>query len=138
MIYLFPKTGKPGMKKYHSFQSNYRPISLLPTLRKLYEVILSARLLGKIELNECQFGFLRNKSATDCIFLLIESILEARYISRERYGGRTQKLYTGCLDFKGAFDNVPRARIWKKMYYRFGVKGKLIRVIIDLSAILQP
>ena len=62
------------------------------------------------------------------------SILEARYISRGRLGGRTQKLFTGFLDIKGAFDNVPRALVWEKLYYRFGVTGKLLRVIMDLFA----
>ena len=133
LIILFPKPGKPGRaKKDHRYQKNYRPISLLPTLRKLYEIILSARLLAHSTLNESQFGFLEGRSTSDCLFLLIESILEARYVVRGRFGGKTQKLYGGFLDFKGAFDSLPRVRIWRKLYWQFGVKGKLLRVVMDL------
>ena len=32
----------------------------------------------------------------------------------------------------GAFDRVPRALVWDKLCRRFGVKGKLLRVIMDL------
>ena len=89
IIFLFPKPDKPGKKKDLRYQQNYRPIALLPTLRKLYEVILSARLLSYVTLTDSQFGFIAGRSTSDCIFLLIESILEARYISRGRCGGKT-------------------------------------------------
>ena len=132
IIFLFPKPDKPGKKKDLRYQQNYRPIALLPTLRKLYEVILSARLLSYVTLTDSKFGFIAGRSTSDCIFLLIESILEARYISRGRCGGKTQKLFAGFLDFKSAFDKVPRFRIWDKLYWRFGVTGKILRVIRDL------
>ena len=132
IIFLFPKPDKPGKKKDLRYQQNYRPIALLPTFRKLQEVILSARLLSYVTLTDSQFGFIAGRSTSDCIFLLIESILEARYISRGRWGGKTQKLFAGFLDFKSAFDKVSRFRIWDKLYWRFGVTGKLLRVIRDL------
>ena len=132
IIYLFPKPSKLGKEKDHRFQKNHRPISLLPTLRKLYEVILSSRLLNILKLNKTQFGFLKGISTSDCIFLLIESILQARYVSRGPKGGRSLKLYAAFLDFMGAFDRVPRALVWDKLCSKFGVKGKLLRVIVDL------
>ena len=33
---------------------------------------------------------------------------------------------------KGAFDKVPRPILWRKLYYNFGICGKLLRVIMDL------
>ena len=42
------------------------------------------------------------------------------------------KLYAAFLDFMGAFDRVPRALVWDKLCSKFGVKGKLLRVIVDL------
>ena len=36
------------------------------------------------------------------------------------------------LDFEGAFDGVFRQLVWLKMHKRFGIRGKLLRVIIDL------
>ena len=47
-------------------------------------------------------------------------------------GGCNQRLLTAFLDFRGAFDGVPRERLWKKMYMRFGISGKLLRVIKNL------
>ena len=40
LFHLIPKSGKPGKPKDLRQQNNYRPIALLSTLRKLYEVIL--------------------------------------------------------------------------------------------------
>ena len=62
----------------------------------------------------------------------MEAILEARYIVHGPRNGTNQRLYGAFLDIKGAFDRVPRILIWQKMDIRFGIRGKLLRVIIDL------
>ena len=83
---------------------------------KLYEAILSTRILNNVLLNKSQFGFLPGQSTSDCIFLLVEAISETRYsVSGPRNGGN-QKLFAGFLDIKGAFDDVPREKIWQKRY----------------------
>ena len=132
IIHLFPKPHKPGKRRSLRFQKNYRPISLLPTFRKLYEAILCDRIIKVVKLNESQFGFRAGRSTIDCIFLLHEAILEARFVRKGKMGGCNQRLLTAFLDFRGAFDGVPRERLWKKMYMRFGICGKLLRVIKDL------
>ena len=132
ILHLIPKPGKPGKTKDLRLQKNYRPIALLSTFRKLYEIILSSRILRNVSLNQSQFGFLSRRSTLDCIFLLVEAILEARYSVHGPRSGSNQRLYAAFLDFKGAFDRVPRSRIWLKMDKRFGIRGKLLRVIIDL------
>ena len=132
LIYLFPKPSKPGKRKDLRYQMNHRPISLLVTFRKLYEAIISGRVMNCVSLHNSQFGFLEGRSTLDCIFLLREAILEARYIIRGKMGGCQQRLYSAFLDLKGAFDKVPRAILWKKLYVRFGIRGKLLRVIMDL------
>ena len=132
IIHLFLKPNKPGKTKDARFQKNYRPISLLSSLRKLYEMIIHTRIMDVVSLNQSQFGFLPGRSTVDCMFILKEAILEARYSSRGILGGLNQKLFAAFLDFKGAFDNTPREIVWKKMHTRFGIKGKLLRVIMDL------
>ena len=132
IFHLIPKPGKPGRSKNLRLQKNYRPIALLSTFRKLYEIILSSRILRHVSLNQAQFGFLSGRSTLDCIFLLVEAILEARYIVHGPRNGTNQRLYGAFLDIKGAFDRVPRILIWQKMDIRFGIRGKLLRVIIDL------
>ena len=137
IIHLFPKPQKPGKPKDFRFQKNYRPISLLVTFRKLYEAILSIRVLNTVRLQKSQFGFLRGRSTLDCIFLLRETILEARYARKWKKGGRNQKLFVAFLDIKGAFDRVLREILWRKLSNRYGIRGKLLRVIIDLFSCIK-
>ena len=85
-----------------------------------------------VSLNQAQFGFLKGRSTLDCLFLLREAILEARYYCTGIMGGKHQKLFAAFLDFKGAFDRMPRELLWSKLQMRFGISGKLLRVIIDL------
>ena len=63
---------------------------------------------------------------------MVEAILEARYAVRGPKKGTFQRLYAAVVDFKGAFDCVFRDLLWQKMATRFGIKGKLLRVIMDL------
>ena len=50
----------------------HRPISLLATIRKLYETVISIRVLNSVSLQKSQFGFLKRRSIVDCIFLPYE------------------------------------------------------------------
>ena len=132
IFHLISMPAKPGKPKGFRLQKNYRPIALLSAFRKLYEIILSSRILKHVQLNQAQYCFLSGRSTSDCIFLLIEAILEARYVVRGPRNGRNQRLYAAFLDFKGAFDEVPRQSRWQKMSERCCIRGKLLRVIIDL------
>ena len=133
LIHVIPKPSKAKTRKDHRFQKNYRPIALLSTLRKLYEIILTDRIINNVLLSEHQFGFRQKRSTIDCLFLLRELTLEARYCLPGKRGGRgPQKLYAAFLDFKGAFDNVPRELVWEKLQNRFGICGKLLRNLVEL------
>ena len=68
---------------------------------------------------------------SDCIFLLLEAILEARYIVRGMRKWTNQRLHAAFFDFKGAFDGIPRDDL-AKMYMRFRIRGELHRIIIEL------
>ena len=81
LLHLFQKPAHPGSRRDYRFQKNHRPISLLVTMRKVYEIILSKRILSHVSLSHTQFGFQPGKSTTDCIFLLIEAIQECRSMS---------------------------------------------------------
>ena len=132
LIHLLPKPQKPGKEKDLRFQKKHRPISLLATIRKFYESVISIRVLKSVNLQKSQFGFLTGRTTVDCIFLLREAILEARYVREGKKGGRNQKLYAAFIDIKGAFDEVQRGIMWQKLSERFGIRGKLLRVIMDL------
>ena len=116
--------------------SNYRPISLLNTLMKVYEGIICKRLnnfLGKSNvLSPNQAAYRSNKSASDHILTLHELFLEYRFNKVGPRGGAYRRpLYFCFLDLRKAFDTVPRDILFKKLY-NIGVHGKFLRVIQNL------
>ena len=91
--------------------ANYRPISLLNTISKLY----ARHLLGKLQdwlldeniLAEEQAGFRLGRSTIDQGLILHH--LASKYSALK--GGA---LYAAFIDFKSAFDLIPRERLWTK------------------------
>jgi hypothetical protein len=103
---------------------NYRGITLLSVVGKVFASILNRRLVDWSEANgkivEEQGGFRPHRGCPDQIFTLIET-LKSR---------RRQKKTTVCcfIDIKKAYDRVFRAGLWKQLAEK-GIKGKLLRVI---------
>ena len=91
--------------------SNYRPITILSCLGKLFTSVLNDRLTSYLNknniLNENQAGFRKNYSCTDHIFTL-HSLFE---IIRKR----KKKLFVAFIDFSQAFDKVWRKGLWYKL-----------------------
>ena len=87
--------------------ANYRAISLLPHISKIYERILERRLRVIVEdkLAEWQHGFRPNRSTTDLIFAL--------KILIEKSWEWNVDQYFAFLDLEKAFDRVPRQKLWK-------------------------
>ena len=106
---------------------NYRGITLLDVIGKLYCRVINNRLLKYLELNgklhEGQGGFRIGRSCIDNIFSLTELIQ-----GRIKEGKFT---YAFFLDVKKAYDSVWRDGLWYKMW-EMGIKGKLWRVIRSL------
>uniref|UniRef100_A0A803TV69 ribonuclease H n=1 Tax=Anolis carolinensis TaxID=28377 RepID=A0A803TV69_ANOCA len=92
--------------------ANYRPISLLSVVGKLYSRHLYNRLLDWLDsekiIGEEQAGFRKGRSTIDhCIVL---NHLAEKYQKRPYKG-----LYTAFIDLKAAFDSVPRNLLWQKL-----------------------
>ena len=91
--------------------NNYRGITLTSIFSKIYSHILDERLRTWAENNniidDCQFGFRKNKSTVDCIYIL-QAIITKQLSSK-------RKLYCAFIDFKKAFDLVYRNGIWFKL-----------------------
>ncbi len=106
---------------------NYRPISLLNTLYKLFAAILQRRIAAKLDkhLQKTQFGFRRNKGTADAVYL-VRRVAE--------YGEKTTKdndlnpLIMVLLDWEKAFDKVDREGMFLAMD-RMGVDDKLVRMV---------
>ncbi len=77
----------------------YRGVRLLDHGMKLWEKILERRLRDIIKIEDIQFGFQQDKSATDAIFVMRQ--LQERYMEKK-------KMYHVFLYLEKAFDRVPR------------------------------
>src|SRR3984957_8193015 len=96
---------KDGEKKN---VDNYRGITLLSVVGKLYTSILNNRISEWLEkkkkIVEKQGGFRAKRSTTEQIFILKETI----------QGRRVKKTTFGCfLDIRKAYDTVCREGLWK-------------------------
>ena len=103
---------------------NYRGITLLSTLGKLFTRILNNRLTDWAEnyqvYIESQAGFRSNMGTVDNIFTLHG--LLTHVINQEK------KLYCAFIDFTKAFDYINRDILWHKLI-KLGVRGKALNII---------
>lgn len=103
---------------------NYRPITLLSNLGKVFTAIISNRLSNFAEENdlisESQAGFRKGRSTTDNIFV-INCLIEI-------FRSTKRKLYCTFVDFKQAFDRVWRDGLWAKLQ-NSNINGKCLNVI---------
>ena len=105
---------------------NYRPITTLSTLNKIFEKIIHKRMISYIEhhnlISQHQFGFKRNSSTTLAIFDLITSIVDCI---------KCQK-FTVCvfLDLRKAFDSVNHKLLLNKLL-KMGFRGSMYSLIKD-------
>ena len=94
---MIAKPGKDG-----KLVSNYRPISLLSTLGKLFEKVITTRLYRHFEeisiFNQWQRAYLAKKEAAEHIYRLTQSIMLAKELHW------TASVIS--LDVEKAFDSV--------------------------------
>lgn len=131
----FPKSWQEGIicpiyKKRgdKSNPSNYRGITLLDSLSKIYTGILSNRLMNWAEgcsiLSRLQSGFRKGMRTSDN--LMIVKTLMDKYIKKKR-----GKMYITSIDLEKAFDSVSRRAVVCKLG-QIGVSGKMIRAIENI------
>ena len=118
----------PIYKKSDTQQpANYRPITLLSSLCKLYTSILCRRITEWATANyvfsEAQFGFRPTYSTMDACFTL--NLLVNRSVSDKR------KLCCAFIDFSTAFDSVCRNILYEKLK-EYGISTKMLRMIMAI------
>ena len=103
--------------------NNYRPISLLPCISKVFEKILSIRVLTHFDMfqlfSPCQFGFRESFTTEYAIIDIYEKLLN-----------NLDKGLTSCaifLDLAKAFDSVSHDILLKKLY-KYGIRGNALRL----------
>jgi len=111
---------------------NYRGITLLSVVGKIYAMVLNNRVKKWCEernvLVDEQAGFRMGRSTIDQTFILSELIR-----MRRKKGLKT---YCAFLDIKKAYDTVWRDGLWKRLL-EVGLKGKMWRVLRNLYAVVE-
>lgn len=120
---IIPLYKKGNPKDAH----NYRPITLLSCLGKLFTSVLNQRLTRYLDdnniLEENQAGFRKGYSCADHLFTL-QSMFE---ILKQR----KKKLFCAFIDFSQAFDKVWRIGLWHKLLQN-NINGKFYTVIYNM------
>ena len=101
--------------------NNYRPVSLLPTLSKVLEKVMYARLNSFLEMNDIllgnQFGSRRSHSSYMALMIMVNEI------TRSLDNG--EHVVGIFLDFSKAFDTVNHTVLLKKLYH-YGIRGNAL------------
>jgi len=104
---------------------NYRPISLLPCISKVFEKIIAEQLMEHLEnhnlISNRQFGFRSSRSTAD-LLLLSKNWQDALDTS--------QDTLVIALDIAGAFDRVWHRGLLAKLQAR-GISSNLLRLFSD-------
>lgn len=103
--------------------ANYRPISVLSNVSKIFERVIYNRLLEYLEenhlINNIQHGFRSNKSVTTAAISFIESVIES--VDR---GEETIGIF---MDLTKAFDCVEHSLLLNKLFH-LGIKGTSLKL----------
>ena len=101
-----------------NLMSNYRPISILPTLSKIFEKLIHVRIYQFLDENQVlyyfQFGFRKAHSTIHAVQTAIHSVTKALDTSFQCMGI--------FIDFSKAFDTIQHNILLDKLYH-YGVRG---------------
>lgn len=106
---------------------NYRKLTLMACMGKVFESILNNRLIIQSELlnvnDPNQFGFCKNRRTTDNVFI-IDTLISYQKLKK-------RKLYVTFIDFTKAFDFINRDLLYFKLL-KSGFGVKLVKIIMSL------
>ena len=118
---LFKKKGAP------EDPNNYRGITLLSCISKLFTAILNHRINKFMNENGLlgseQAGFRSGQSTMDHVFVLHHIL--------DYYRQKGKPIYCAFVDYSKAFDLVNRSALWEKLINQ-GISGKILTVIQNM------
>ena len=116
-----PKPGDPLCK------DNYRGITVLPMMTKIFECLVNNRLVFINEafdrIDHSNGGFLKGCRTSDNVFILKSVIEKQLYLN--------QSLYVAFVDFSKAFDFINRNILFYKII-KSGISGRIIDTVKDM------
>ena len=136
-IALVPKTATP------TSPSDLRGIAVGAMLAKLYAAALENRVSDHAEAvgvhAEGQFGFRRGRSTAQAVLVLRTLVDSSRQQWRQRQLGSCRgrsssgQLWAAFIDFKQAYDRVPREQLWARLE-QLGYGGQWLRAVRAIYA----
>ncbi len=106
---------------------NYRGITVGLVLAKVFAMILESRISQWAKTNDLrtkgQAGFRKDFTITDNLFILRTLTEQARF--------QKKKLYTCFVDFKKAFDTVPRDLLWQVLE-GLGINERILECLCSM------
>ena len=107
-----------------SNSGNYRPISLLPIISKVFESLMASSIIRHMDslnlFSDCQYGFRSSRSTADVLTVINERLSRAL-----EAGGQGRAV---ALDISKAFDKVWHAGLLHKLR-GYGINGHLLDLI---------
>lgn len=101
--------------------NNYRPIAIASILSKVFENCILIHCADYLETFDSQFGFKKNHSTDQCIFVLKETI--------HYFVDNGSPVFAAFLDASKAFDRVNHWSLMKKLIHR-GVPLCVVRTLL--------
>ena len=118
MVHVFKNVGERSTAK------NYRPVSLLSVVSKVFEKLVNNRIVDHLEkcglFSDFQYGFRSSRSTSDLVIVVSNRI--ARVFNSS---GATRAV---ALDIFKAFDRVWHAGLLNK-FKSYGISGQIFRLI---------
>lgn len=104
---------------------NYRPISLISNVYKVFAKIILDRISGKLDENQPveQAGFRKNFSTIDHIHTLKQLI--------EKYNEYKKTIYIAFIDYAKAFDSLRHEVVWQSLKEQ-GIQNTYINIIRNI------
>ena len=103
--------------------NNYRGITLLSCLAKLFTSILNKRISSFCKENhtisDAQFGFRKGQSTVDALFVLTNVV--------QKVLNENKRLYCAFIDLKKCFDTIYRNGLWFKLH-KYNIRGKVLQI----------
>lgn len=105
--------------------NNYRPISLMTNIYKVFSKILLSRISRKLDENQSkdQAGFRRNFCTLDHIHVVKQVI--------EKFNEFNDIYYLCFIDYSKAFDSLNHESIWEALLMQ-GIEKKYIRILRNI------